>query len=220
MNVILAVELAHSSFYYYSIAILSYLGVLLLFGYYCGTCILTPDKNKKIFILLFFTIITFVAAILLVGEMVALGYVAGLSREVNDTDLAIYLTGGGVLGTLLTGLTGWGVPVLVNYYYFKQETMVKVSIQARLHFYATNRSWLIIRAGCIFIIVSFIFLATFIDQLFVKYTDWSMLWKVISALIELTVVIIGSIASWRLLRSNDWVFWWKPRFTKNEGGQT
>ncbi|KRL08782.1 hypothetical protein [Schleiferilactobacillus perolens] len=215
MSVTLAIESTHSALTYYSVAALSYLSVLLLLGYYSRTCILTPNKDKKIFILLGVIILAFVAAIILVGMMIMSGYEAHLARQLSIAEQAIDSAWGGALGVFLVGFAGWQVPVLVNYYYFKRELMLEANLQARQHFYATNRSWLVIRLGCIFIIVGFIFLALFIDQLFVKYTNWSTLWKTISALIELVVVIVGGIIGWRLLQSNDWVFWWKPQLAKS-----
>ncbi|MFT8412648.1 hypothetical protein [Schleiferilactobacillus perolens] len=212
MNVILAVELAHSSFYYYSIAALSYLGVLLLFWYYCRTCILTPDRNKKIFILLLVIIVVLVVAILLVGVMAALGYVAAQPHGVSDTDLAW----GATMGLFLDAFAGWVVPVLVNYYYFKQEIVTAARLQVRQHFYATNRLWLLVRASYIFIIISAIAFGSFLTQLFAKITSWTVTWRIMITLGDLVMIYLSGIIGWWALHSNDWIFLWKPQLAKND----
>ncbi|KRL08058.1 hypothetical protein [Schleiferilactobacillus perolens] len=220
MNVILVIDLAHSPFYYYLIAMLSYLGVLSLLVYYCRTCILTSDKSKKIFILLGMIIFSFVAAIILVGMMNMSGYEAQLAQPITVAERAIDSAWGGALGVFLVGLGGCGVPVLVNYYYFKRELMPEANLQVRQHFYATNSSWLATRLGCVFIMVSTFLVSWFIVQVLAKITEWTPAWRVFEIVLIIVLIIGGAYVSRWVLHSNDWVFWWKPWIANDEDGQT
>ncbi|KRL08780.1 hypothetical protein [Schleiferilactobacillus perolens] len=208
MNMAWLASAAHSPVYYYSIAALIYLGVLILVGYYCRTCILTPGNDKKIIILLVGGILTFVVSQLFVGAMILNGYETQYGKFQGAIGSALEAT----LGLLLIGLAGWLVPVMVNYFYFKREVMTDTKLKTQQHFYATNRSWLMVRTGGVFITMSFMSLGFFILLLFAQYTDNNDLRIKSLAISQLLVLsLLGAYIGKTILRSNDLVFKWKPQ---------
>ncbi|MCI1892722.1 MAG: hypothetical protein LKI92_11390 [Schleiferilactobacillus harbinensis] len=173
MEMILAVELAHSPLYYYLIAALSYAGVLALLGYYCRTCVLTPDKDKKIFMLLVAIIFVCVVAQLEVGAMIMSGYEAQFNRPITITDQAIDTAWGGALGGFLVGLAGYSSRLYIHY----------------------GEHFSVVRVYCT---------STCEDN------------KVDHILEGIWNHTHYSVDCRWLLRSNDWVFWWKPRIANSK----
>lgn len=144
---------------------------LILVTYYSWISVVTPQKRLKITLLFYLTLFLVIMASPVTGA--TLDMTMQFHTLPSNPLMRAIVPG---LGMLVIGLLDMLIPMLINLFYFRKETLTPFNIEERQNFYTTNSSWYMVRVGGGFTGVAVVFLAfgvlPFIQKRLTAGTKW------------------------------------------------